>query len=232
MRSTCASIAAASSDCPAAAASAASCDRTASGVLRPCARSPAFDMRAADRAFPVIEVGVQLVHHRLDLDGVGAARSAARCRCGPPRARRAAGRTSRGRGAPGSGRTARQPTAPMKSIVLWAISMSCGARKKRMPVTMCESASSPIVQRTAPNRTRKRSGSRRHAPVPTRYPRPRTVSMQRAAELAPEPRDEDLDRVRVAVERLRVDVLGQLALRDDPAALVHQVGRARGTRGW
>ena len=47
---------------------------------------------------------------------------------------------------------------------------------------------------------------------------------ERRAELAPQPRDEHFDGVRVAIEVLRVDVLGQLALRDDAAAMVHQVG--------
>ena len=52
---------------------------------------------------------------------------------------------------------------------------------------------------------------------------PRTVSMNERAELPPQPRDEDLDGVRVAIEALRVDVLGQFRLRNDAAAMVHQV---------
>ena len=46
---------------------------------------------------------------------------------------------------------------------------------------------------------------------------------KRGAELPAKPRDEDLDRVRIAIERLRVDVLGQLGLRDDAIAMMHQV---------
>src|SRR5207244_8964380 len=46
---------------------------------------------------------------------------------------------------------------------------------------------------------------------------------ERRAELAPQPRDEDLHRVRIAVGVLRVNVLAQLRLRDDAAAVVHQV---------
>ena len=42
-------------------------------------------------------------------------------------------------------------------------------------------------------------------------------------ELAPQPGDEDLDGVRVAIEALRVDVLGQLALRHHAALVVHEV---------
>ena len=56
--------------------------------------------------------------------------------------------------------------------------------------------------------------------------------MSDGAELAAQPRDEDLDRVRIAIEVLRVDVLGQLA----PARRRGRDGasgtRARGTRGW
>ena len=47
--------------------------------------------------------------------------------------------------------------------------------------------------------------------------------MNDAPELPPQPRDEYFDRVRIAVGVLRVDVFGQLALRDDAAAVVHQV---------
>ena len=47
--------------------------------------------------------------------------------------------------------------------------------------------------------------------------------MNDGAELAAKPRDEDLDGVRIAIDVLRVDVLGQLALRDDAVAVVHQV---------
>jgi hypothetical protein len=68
--------------------------------------------RAADRAFPVIEVGVQLVHHRLDLDGIGA---------GDPRLA-AVDPASAARSRPNVESAAdlgqpeeRQPTAPMKS---------------------------------------------------------------------------------------------------------------------
>src|SRR5207237_4778181 len=46
---------------------------------------------------------------------------------------------------------------------------------------------------------------------------------QRDSELAPQPRDEDLDRVGVTLEVLCIDVLGQLALRDDAPAVVHQI---------
>ena len=60
---------------------------------------------------------------------------------------------------------------------------------------------------------------------------PRTVSMNDAAELAPQPRDEHFDGVRIAIEILRVDVLGQLA----PATRRGRGGAsdttARGTRG-
>lgn len=44
------------------------------------------------------------------------------------------------------------------------------------------------------------------------------------AQLASQPGDEDLHRVRVAIVVLRVDVLGQLTPRDDSTAGVHQVG--------
>ena len=44
-----------------------------------------------------------------------------------------------------------------------------------------------------------------------------------AAKLAPEPCDEHLHRVGVAVGALRVDVFRELRLRDDAPALVHQV---------
>ena len=44
-----------------------------------------------------------------------------------------------------------------------------------------------------------------------------------AAKFSPQPRDEHLHGVRVAVGALRVDVLGQLRLRHHAAALVHQV---------
>ena len=62
-----------------------------------------------------------------------------------------------------------------------------------------------------------------HDSVPMRYPSPRTVSIVDGAELPPQTRDEHFDGVRVAVERLRVDVLGQLGLRNDAAAMVHEV---------
>ena len=47
--------------------------------------------------------------------------------------------------------------------------------------------------------------------------------MTGGAELPAQAGDEDLDGVRVAVEVLRVDVFGQLGLRDDAVAVVHQV---------
>src|SRR5258708_34478986 len=43
------------------------------------------------------------------------------------------------------------------------------------------------------------------------------------ADFAAQPPDKHLDRVRIAIEVLRVDVLAQLRLRDDLAAMVHQV---------
>jgi NAD(P)H-hydrate repair Nnr-like enzyme with NAD(P)H-hydrate epimerase domain len=43
-------------------------------------------------------------------------------------------------------------------------------------------------------------------------------------QLAPQPADEDLDRVAVAIEVLRVQVLGELAARDHRPRAVHQVG--------
>ena len=50
------------------------------------------------------------------------------------------------------------------------------------------------------------------------------------AELLAQAADEHLDGVRIPVEILVVEVLGQFAPRDDAAGMVHQIGRAAGIR--
>ena len=89
---------------------------------------------------------------------------------------------------------------------------------------MCEAPSRPSVHVTDPTRNWPLSYRGRitvHLPTGSRA---RARCDQRGSEFAPEPRHEHLHRVRVAVGVLAVDVLGQLALRDDPSAVVHQVG--------
>ena len=81
----------------------------------------------------------------------------------------------------------------------------------------------PIVQSTAPSRTRLRSDSGLVMVTRNAIAEAADRLDDRGAQLAPQPRDEHLDGVRVAVEILRVDVLGQLALRHDAVAVVHQV---------
>ena len=92
---------------------------------------------------------------------------------------------------------------------------------------MVTTAKSPTVQSTAPSHDPARAANtvviwRRPR---CDSPRPRTVSMNDAPELPPQARDEHFDGVRIAIEALRVDVLGQLALRHDATAMVHQVGQ-------
>src|SRR5689334_19835619 len=45
------------------------------------------------------------------------------------------------------------------------------------------------------------------------------------SELLPDPRDEDLDRIRIAIEILVVNMLDELGSRHDLALVVHQIGQ-------
>ena len=64
---------------------------------------------------------------------------------------------------------------------------------------------------------------RAHAPGPHAVAEPAHRFDGPSAELAAQPGDEDLDRVRVAIVIALVDVLDQLGLRHHALAMVHQV---------
>src|SRR5215207_1319303 len=81
----------------------------------------------------------------------------------------------------------------------------------------------PIVHSTAPSSTRLRSDNGDFTSCRNAISQAADSLDQRRAELTPQPRDEHFNRVRVAIEVLRVNVLGQLALRYDAVAMVHQV---------
>src|SRR5688572_13027671 len=83
----------------------------------------------------------------------------------------------------------------------------------------------PTVHKRAPSSTRLRRESGLFMSRPNAIPQAPDRLDNRCTQLAPESCDEDLDGVRVAVEVLGVDVLGQLALRDNAGAMVHQVGQ-------
>ena len=85
-------------------------------------------------------------------------------------------------------------------------------------------ANSPAIQSSgAEQQARDGARARRVTAPPRCGSRARDGLDERRAELPPKPRDEHLDGVRVAVGVLRVDVLRELGLRHDAAAVVHQV---------
>ena len=62
------------------------------------------------------------------------------------------------------------------------------------------------------------------SPPPRRGSRGRARFEFARADLAPETRDEDLDSVRIAIGILGVNMFGQLCLRHDTIAVVHEIG--------
>src|SRR5664280_1370939 len=82
--------------------------------------------------------------------------------------------------------------------------------------------------RTSRVRIRGRAWSGASAPSQFRFDpvaRPAYGLDEGRAQLSPETADEHLHRVRVPLEALRIDVLRQLALRNDAPAVMHEVGK-------
>src|SRR3954451_22642978 len=85
-----------------------------------------------------------------------------------------------------------------------------------------EAARRTAIDRPAKNRKAAIDGSAFRAGL-DQVAEPSDGLDQLDAELLAQTPDEDLDRIRVAVEVLVVEMLGQLAAGDDAAGMVHQV---------